>query len=348
MVAMSTAPGSVSRRCFGGMSGLLCLGLLFATLVGCGHNAEESADKQAAAVEQPLDPRCVLPRKETIESGAYTPLSRPLFVHVNRKSLERPEVAAFLHYYLNEGQELVPEVGYIAMGDELLAKTRSQLSEAVAPSEAKVKLSGSIRIDGSSTVYPITQAVAELFMELHPDVRITVALSGTGGGFKKFSLGETDINDSSRPITGKEIERCRQEKVDWLELPVAIDGLTVIVSPQNDWCNCLSVEQLKALWEPDSKIRKWSDLNPQWPAEEIRLYGADADSGTFDYFTEAIVGQARSSRTDYTASADDNVLVVGVAGDRYSLGYFGYAYYTENQDKLKAVGIIPVETKAEQ
>lgn len=347
MVASSHAPGLFFQRRFGSLPGLVGLGLLLLAVAGCQQKAGD-ADAVKAVAKRPLDPRCVLPSRATIESGAYTPLSRPLFLHVNLKSLARPEVAAFLHYYLNEGQELVPEVGYITLGDALLQKTRDQLSKVAPPPKPGAKLKGSIRIDGSSTVYPITQAVAELFMEQHPDVRITVALSGTGGGFKKFSLGETDINDSSRPISEKEIERCQHETVDWLELSVALDGLTVIVSPQNDWCDCLTVEQLRALWEPDSKITNWSDLNPDWPAEEIRLYGADADSGTFDYFTEVIVGEAKSSRTDYTASADDNVLVVGVAGDRYSIGYFGYAYFAENQDKLKAVGIIPAETKAEQ
>lgn len=200
---------------------------------------------------------------------------------------------------------------------------------------------GSITIDGSSTVYPITQAVAESFMERHPDVKVTVASSGTGGGFKRFVVGETDINDSSRPISEKEIEQCRESKVDYLELKVAVDGLTVVVNPQNDWCDCLTVEQLKSLWEPGSQVKKWNDLNPKWPDAAIRLYGADSDSGTFDYFTEAIVGKAKSSRTDYMASGDDNQLVVGVSGDKNSLGYFGFAYYSENKQKLKVVGIVP-------
>lgn len=202
-------------------------------------------------------------------------------------------------------------------------------------------VSGAIVIDGSSTVYPISQAVAEDFMERNPAVKVEVGSSGTGGGFKRFVIGKTDINDSSRPISEKEIEQARENKVEYLELKVAIDGLTVAVNPNNDWCDCLSVEQLKALWEPGSQVTKWNQLNPEWPDAEIRLYGADSDSGTFDYFTEAIVGKAKSSRTDYTASANDNTLVNGVSGDKNALGYFGYAYYVENKAKLKAVGVLP-------
>lgn len=207
-------------------------------------------------------------------------------------------------------------------------------------------LKGSIKINGSSTVYLITQAVAEEFMGENPGVQIEVGRSGTGGGFKEFVKGGTDINDSSRTISEKEVEQCKTNGVEYLELKVAIDGLTVVVNPKNDWCECLTVEQLKSLWEPDSKVKKWNQLNPDWPDEDIRLYGADSDSGTFDYFTEAIVGKAKSSRTDYTASADDNVLVVGVEGDKYALGYFGFAYYVENQKKLKAVGVAPAGSDA--
>jgi phosphate transport system substrate-binding protein len=202
-------------------------------------------------------------------------------------------------------------------------------------------LSGKITIDGSSTVYPITQAVAEEFMELHPKVKVEVGVAGTGGGFKRFVEGKTDINDSSRPISEKEIEHCRENNIEYLEIKVAIDGLTVAVNPNNDWCDCLTVEQLRALWQPGSQVTKWNQLDPKWPDAEIRLYGADSDSGTFDYFTEVINGKAKASRTDYTASANDNTLVNGVSGDRNALGYFGYSYYVENKDKLKAIGIVP-------
>ena len=201
------------------------------------------------------------------------------------------------------------------------------------------KLTGTVTIDGSSTVFPISQAVAEEFQKKHSDVKVVVGTSGTGGGFKKFVLGEIDINDASRPIKQKEIDSCKKNGIEFIELKIAIDGLSVIVNKDNDWCDCLTVDQLKAIWEPGSKVTLWSEVNPDWPNEKIRMYGPDTDSGTFDYFTEAICGEGGASRTDYTPSADDNVLVRGVAGDKYSLGYFGYAYYTENKDKLKVIGI---------
>ena len=200
-------------------------------------------------------------------------------------------------------------------------------------------LSGTVKIDGSSTVFPISQAAAEEFQKLHKDVKVTVGTSGTGGGFKKFVLGEIDINDASRPIKQKEIDACKENKIEFIELKVAIDGLSVIVNTENDWCDGFTVEQLKKIWEPDSKVKKWNEINPDWPDAEFKLYGPDTDSGTFDYFTEAICGEGGASRADYTPSADDNVLVRGVSGDKHSLGYFGYAYYLENKDKLKVLGI---------
>lgn len=207
----------------------------------------------------------------------------------------------------------------------------------------QVKEAGTDRvtIDGSSTVFPISQAVAEEFQKKNPGLRVVVGTSGTGGGFKKFVLGETDVNDASRPIKQSEIETCRKNGIEYLELKVAIDGLSVVVNPQNDWCDCLTTAQLKAIWGPNSKVTTWSDVNPNWPDEEIKLYGPDTDSGTFDYFTEAICGESGASRADYTFNTDDNFLVRGVAEDKYSLGYFGYAYYVENSDKLKIVGIAP-------
>lgn len=200
-------------------------------------------------------------------------------------------------------------------------------------------LAGKIVIDGSSTVAPISQAVAEEFKNLHNRVNPVVGTSGTGGGFDKFIRGETDISDASRPIKTEEIERCREAGIEYLELKVAIDGLSVVVNPENDWCDCLSVARLKAIWQKDSRIKLWSDINPAWPQEKIDFYAPDVNSGTFDYFTEEICGETGNTRVDYTPSTDDNVLVQGVSGDRYSLGYFGYAYYAENQDKLKVVGV---------
>ena len=198
---------------------------------------------------------------------------------------------------------------------------------------------GLVTIDGSSTVFPISQAMAEEFMIANQGVQVTVGVSGTGGGFQKFCNGETDISDASRPIEDSEREVCRENGIDPIELMVGWDGLTVVTNPQNDWAVCMTVDELKRLWQPGSTIRSWSEIRAGWPDEQVVLYGADTDSGTFDYFTEAIVGEADASRSDYTASADDNVLVLGVSGDRGALGYFGYAYFEENRDKLRAVQI---------
>ena len=203
-------------------------------------------------------------------------------------------------------------------------------------------LSGDISIDGSSTVFPITEAVAEEFGDLTGgNVRTVVGISGTGGGFKKFCANETVISDASRPIKQKEIDLCAAAGIEYIELPVAIDGLSVLVNPANDFVDCLTVAQLNTIWAPEAEgvVMTWNQVNPDWPAEEIGLYAPGVDSGTFDYFTEAVNGDGGVSRGDFTASEDDNVLVQGISGDKYSLGYFGYAYYVENQDKLKVVPI---------
>ena len=202
------------------------------------------------------------------------------------------------------------------------------------------ELSGSIEIDGSSTVYPISQAVAEEFMiESGGDVRVTVGVSGTGGGFRRFCAGETEISNASRAIKDDERALCEQAGVDPLELQVAIDGLAVTVHPENTMVQCLTVEELRRIWEPGSTLKQWSEVREGLPAQPLRLYGPGTNSGTFDYFTEAIVGEEDASRPDYSASEDDNVLVQGVGGDVNALGYFGYAYYIENQDKLRAIGV---------
>jgi phosphate transport system substrate-binding protein len=202
-------------------------------------------------------------------------------------------------------------------------------------------ITGTIEIDGSSTVYPITQAVAEEFQNENPSVRINVGVSGTGGGMKRFTVGETDISDASRPIKDTEAEKAEQNGIEYYELKVAIDGIAVIINPENDFVDYLTVEELKMIWEPESTVDSWSDVRPEWPDQPIRLYGPGTDSGTFDYFTDVIVGEEGASRPDFTASEDDNVLVQGVAGDEYALGYFGFAYYIENTDKLK---IVPVDS----
>ena len=204
-----------------------------------------------------------------------------------------------------------------------------------------------IKIDGSSTVYPVTEAVAEEFgSQSGGRIRVTVGISGTGGGFKKFTRGETDISDASRPILDKEMADAKANGVQYIELPVAFDALTVIVNPKNTWVDHFTVDELKKIWAPEAqgKVMKWSDVRSGWPNAPLKLYGAGSDSGTFDYFTEAIVGKAKSSRGDYTASEDDNVLVQGVATDRNALGYFGFAYYAANRGKLKAVPIINPKT----
>jgi len=200
-------------------------------------------------------------------------------------------------------------------------------------------LSGTVEVDGSSTVFPITEAVAEEFQRLHPDTRVTVGVSGTGGGFKRFCAGETDISDASRPITDSEVESCRQAGVGYTELRVAWDGLSVVVNPANDFADCLTVDELKGIWEPGSQVNNWSQVRQGFPDERLILYGPGTDSGTFDYFTEAIVGEEDASRPDYTPSEDDNVLVQGVEGDPNALGYFGFAYYEQNVDRLKLLGI---------
>ncbi len=200
---------------------------------------------------------------------------------------------------------------------------------------------GSIGIDGSSTVFPITEAVAEEYRAVAKDVQVTVGVSGTGGGFKKFSRGETDISDASRPIKQKEIDACKENNISYLELSVAYDGLAVIANPQNDWLTDITVAELKKIWEPAAKgvVMNWNQIRPEWPAEKIELYGPGTASGTFDYFTEAICGESGACRADYNSSEDDNILVTGVAGNKYALGFFGLAYYSENQDKLKLVAV---------
>ncbi len=197
-----------------------------------------------------------------------------------------------------------------------------------------------VMIDGSSTVYPIQEGVAEEFQKDNP-YRVTVGISGTGGGFKKFCNGETDISNASRPIKESEIQLCASNGIEYVQLDVAFDGLTVVANPANNWLDAVTVEELKTIWEPGAqgRINRWSDVNSSWPNEEMNLYGAGSDSGTFDYFTEVIVGEKAASRGDYTSSEDDNVIVQGVASDENALGYFGYAYYVENQDRLKALGV---------
>jgi phosphate transport system substrate-binding protein len=218
---------------------------------------------------------------------------------------------------------------------------RKEPPPATEPGAPKA-LSGMIKVDGSSTVYPITEAVAEEFGKKHAGVKVTVGISGTGGGFKKFCAGETDISDASRPIKPAEVLACANAGIEYVELPIAYDGLAIVVNPANDWAAHVTVAELRRLWQPEAqgKIKRWSEVRTGWPDKEIHLFGPGVDSGTYDYFTDAVVGKEHSSRGDFTSSEDDNVLVQGVSTDALALGYFGYAYYAANQGKLK---LLPVD-----
>jgi len=214
------------------------------------------------------------------------------------------------------------------------------LAVGVTPSLASAD--SVIKLDGSSTVFPIAEAVAEEFqIKNRGKIHVTVGIAGTGGGFKRFCRGETDISDASRPILAEEMEACRKAGIKYIELPIAFDALTVVVNPKNTWVKSMTVADLKKIWEPGAqqRITKWSQVRSEWPNEPLMLFGPGADSGTFDYFTEAVNGKAKSSRGDYTASEDDNVLVQGVENNKGALGYFGYAYYVPHKDKMRAVGI---------
>ncbi len=227
---------------------------------------------------------------------------------------------------------------YAALGPLAAALAAVVAAAACVP---QGDLKGSVTIDGSSTVFLITEAVAEEFRRVEPAVRTTVGISGTGGGFQRFCAGETDIQDASRAIKPSEQKACAKTGVDFLELEVAFDGLSVVVHHDNPFVDFLTVEELRRIWEPGSKVKRWNQVRPHWPDRRILLFGPGPASGTFDYFTEAIMGEEDASRSDYTASEDDNVLVQGVSGEKYSLGYFGYAFFIENQDKLKLVPIDP-------
>ncbi len=201
-------------------------------------------------------------------------------------------------------------------------------------------IKGEVKLDGSSTVFPIAEAAAEEFQKLYPGVRVTVGLSGTGGGMKKFIAGEIDIANASRKMKDEEAKKAKDGKVDATELPLAYDGISVVVNPANKWATKLTLAQLKEIWQPGSKVKTWKDIDPSWPNEAIKLYAPGADSGTFDFFTEHVMGTARLSRSDYVASEDDNVLVTGVSKDKYALAYFGYAYYVENKGSMNLVSLV--------
>ncbi|NQV64894.1 MAG: phosphate ABC transporter substrate-binding protein PstS family protein, partial [SAR86 cluster bacterium] len=221
----------------------------------------------------------------------------------------------------------------------LVACGEPAIDNIVTSVDGQGSLSGKVQLDGSSTVFPISEAVAEDFGTVAPKVRVTVGVSGTGGGFKKFVNQEIDISDASRPIKASEAAKAVAAGIEFIELPVAYDGISLVVSLENDWVDYLTVAELNQIWQPDNTVTTWKDVRLEWPAETIRLYGPGTDSGTFDYFTGVVNGKEQASRGDFTASEDDNVLVQGISGDKYSLGYFGFAYYIENIDKLRAVPI---------
>ena len=223
----------------------------------------------------------------------------------------------------------------------MLGACGNKKESAEGSGQESKEVTGTIKVDGSSTVFPITEAVAEEFRTVQPKVKVTIGVSGTGGGFKKFSRGETNISNASRPIKDKEIQACTENNINYLELEVAYDGLAVLVNPENTWADSFTIEELKKIWEPaaQGKIMKWNQIRPEWPNKEIHLFGPGVASGTYDYFTEAVVGKSGSSRGDFTASEDDHVLVQGIAGDKYALGFFGLAYYEENKDKLTLIGV---------
>jgi phosphate transport system substrate-binding protein len=221
------------------------------------------------------------------------------------------------------------------------------LQAGVAPQAASAQ--STIKLDGSSTVFPIAEAVAEEFqISKRGKVRVTVGIAGTGGGFKRFCRGETDVSNASRPILKEEMEACRKAGIKYLELPVAFDALTVVVNPANTWVKALTVADLKKMWEPSAqgRVSRWNQIRPEWPAEPLTLFGPGADSGTFDYFTEAVNGKSKASRGDFAASEDDNVIVQGVENNKNALGYFGYAYYISNKDRVRAVPVVNKSGKA--
>ncbi len=322
---------------------------------------------------------CVAPNDEVINNGTYAPLSRPLFIYVRADAASTPHIAEFVRYYLSkEGQALAAEVGYIPypqpVYDLALAKFENGTSGTVFGGENPMhgsveeilagggmtmmedkgeammdkpmvdygSLKGDIDVDGSSTVFPITEAVAEEFGKLTDgNVRVTVGVSGTGGGFKKFCNGETQISDASRPIKASEVQLCADAGIEYIEIPVAIDGLTVIVNKDNTWAQCMTVEELHTMWSPESEgvVTTWDQVRSGWPTDKMEMYAPGVDSGTFDYFTETVNGDGGASRGDFTASEDDNLIIQGVSGGKNGVGYLGYSYYVENAEKLNAVAI---------
>ena len=281
----------------------------------------------------------VVPNEETILAGEY-PLTRPLFIYVREDSLrDKQHVAEFVKFYIENAPALVADVDYVPVSTEQYDSARGAIARVLGVPAIESGLSGDVDIDGSSTVFPISEAVAEEFLSVNSKVRVQVGVSGTGGGFKRFCAGETDISDASRPIKSSEREDCLANGIEFVELLVGWDGLSVVVNPDNDFVDELTIEELKAIYEPGSTVNNWNQVRASFPDEELTIFAPDVDSGTFDFFTDEVVGEEGASCSDYTASSDDNVLVQGISGEKGAKGYFGYAYYAENADKLKVLGV---------
>ena len=284
---------------------------------------------------------CVVPSAETIDNASYKPLTRPLYIYVKKSSYANKQVVKeFVDFYMKEAGALTAEVGYVPVKEE---EYKANLDKVIAKTESMTNtvsvLTGMVEVDGSSTVAPVSEAVAEEFKKLHPKANVLVGVSGSGGGFKRFVIGETDISNASRGIKSSEAEKAKANGIDFAELRIGMDGLSVMVNPSNTFVDCLTTTELKKIWEPGSSVNNWNQVRSSFPSQKMRLYGPGTDSGTFDFFTDEINGEGGASRDDYTMSEDDNVIVQGIAGDQYSLGYFGYAYYAANKDKLKVIGI---------
>ena len=284
---------------------------------------------------------CVVPSAETIDNASYKPLTRPLYIYVKKSSYANKQVVKeFVDFYMKEAGALTAEVGYVPVKEE---EYKANLDKVKANTESMTNtvsvLTGMVEVDGSSTVAPVSEAVAEEFKKLHPKANVLVGVSGSGGGFKRFVIGETDISNASRGIKSSEAEKAKANGIDFAELRIGMDGLSVMVNPSNTFVDCLTTTELKKIWEPGSSVNNWNQVRSSFPNQKMRLYGPGTDSGTFDFFTDEINGEGGASRDDYTMSEDDNVIVQGIAGDQYSLGYFGYAYYAANKDKLKVIGI---------
>lgn len=299
----------------------------------------------------PLEVSGVEPNVTTIADGTYQPLSRTIYIYVNKKSLERPEVAAFVRYYVTNVNPLAEKVGYVPLPEEVIKEQLTKLDQLTQNTPKVSNLSGAVTVDGSSTVGPISIEAADQFSKQQLGVNLSVEISGTGGGFRKFATGSLDITGASREIKSSEDQACQSNGVEYVRFRVALDGITVVVSQRNTWCDALTVGQLEALFRASDKdkdnIDRWNELNPNWPDEPIMIYAPDKDSGTYDFFTEAILGKGNPCRTDYSDEIHDEKIQEGVVHNQFAIGYFGYAYYDKKRLLLKAVEISTQDAKQE-